>query len=97
MPAGVERPSTTADGPIDHNRLGALIQLEVRVLSSPPVPDRLKTGKYAARATPISAFAAAVRRSGSRNIRTALQQTPTATPGRGQEERISNGNCRLSR
>src|SRR3981081_3916861 len=44
-------------------RLGAFNHVEALLLSKPAAAARLNTGKYAARATPICALAAATRRS----------------------------------
>src|SRR5580704_1327641 len=54
---------STPCGPIDQKRLGASIQLASEKLSVPAVPAKLKTGKKAARVTPIRALAAATRSS----------------------------------
>src|SRR5271154_2331232 len=57
-------------GPTEKKRLGHVNSLEIEELSSPALALRVREGKYAARATPICAFAWAMLRS------------PAATSGR---------------
>src|ERR1017187_3591836 len=52
-----------SDAPTDHIKLGPDGRFATEVLCEAPDPPRLSTGKYAARATPICAFASSTRRS----------------------------------